>query len=193
MPTPMGSEAGVTSGALQIYSLQKCTIRIVIAAIKSAGIISQGWGRFTPKKNKYPTPPPRNSLFFLSPYVNKCMQINKLMKMPHVSTSKQRPLKHGPFSQITPLKGPKLPENSRFLDPVYEGFLDRRTAANVYGVSCLADSSNIAWSRFPVLRSLSSKSLAFEQIEKLNQKNQNHGHFKKESATLVELLNHVVI
>jgi len=113
-----GTSAGVAPGAVQINSILRCTIRIMITAFKSAGIICQGCGRLIPPKLNDPPSPPRNPLFLPPPFANKYLQINKLTATPHIPTSKQRPPKQGLFGQITPLNGPKPPQNGRFLIPL---------------------------------------------------------------------------
>jgi len=55
------TSASATSTALPIYSLLTCTIRIVIATLKFAGIICQECTRFVPAEINYPTPPPSKS------------------------------------------------------------------------------------------------------------------------------------
>ena len=84
--------ASASADVLPINSIQTCTIKIVIRILKSAYIIFQECGRFTPTKIKYP-PPPRNSRFLLPPWADNRMYLNQLANVPYVPTSKQRPPK----------------------------------------------------------------------------------------------------
>ena len=68
--------------ALQIYSLQTCTIKVVITTLKFAGKICQECARFVPEIINYPTPPPSKITNPLPPYSGNSMQINSLRNTP---------------------------------------------------------------------------------------------------------------